>query len=160
MFKTLASPCLKLLLGLSNVSAKLDKKTVSLSLQLFLNRVLAQETLPPLELSKQLRRSQLLSEDLFPKLLANFLLHGLKDLLILCLGLGPVLRLIFIGIERVDLAEGVEGGVNIQSLLFFRGQESQKLIMLGAKFKYFIDSDDHVIKIRIRERLSLPLMLN
>jgi len=143
----LPSPCFELLFILSHITAELNKKAVSLILQLLLNRFLAEKSLPPLELSQKLRWSKLLWEYLLSKLLADLFLHWLQDPLILILSLDPVLCLILIRVEGINLSEWVEGAIDIEPLLLFWRQKSDELVMLRTKLKDFVDSNDHIVKV-------------
>jgi hypothetical protein len=57
--------------------------------------------------------------------------------------------LILVGVERVDLSEGVEGAIDIQTFLFLWGKQTKKFIMLGAKLEDLIDTNDHVVQVGI-----------
>ena len=119
--KTLSGSAFEFLTVLLYLFDELGLEALSLALQLILDRVLGQQTLPPLELPKQLTRSSLpVLEDFLSQLLTDFFLHRLKDLLVDFDGPRPLILSILICIERVDLSEGVKGRVHLQSFLFFR----------------------------------------
>jgi len=92
--------------------------------------------------------------------LADFFLHGLQDSFVFCLGFEPVLGLILVRVERVDLSEGIEGAIDIQSFLFLRGEKAKELIVLGSKLEDFIDTNDHVVQVGVRVDLAFPLVLD
>lgn len=130
-------------------------------LQLLLDRVLAHEAFPSLELAQKLVRSSFtFSEDLFPQLLANFLLNRLNRLLVLLHGAVPGGRLVLIGVETVDFAEGVEGISYLQALLLVLLQKAQQFVVLRAQLEDHIDANDDVLEVAIHEGLALPLVLH
>jgi len=100
-------------------------------LQLLLDGFFAEQTFPSLEFTQKLRWSELLCEDLFPKFLANLLFHGLQNLFILCFSLRPVLGLVLIGVEGIDLAERVKGRVYIQAFLLLWREKTKEFVVLG-----------------------------
>jgi len=96
---------------------------LTLLLELALDRFFAQKTLPSLELTEQSTwRSFAFRQDLLAKLLADFFLHRLEDLLVLLVSAMPGACLVLIGVEGVDAAEGIESRVHLEALLFFRSQ--------------------------------------
>ena len=92
--------------------------------------------------------------------MADLLFHGLQNLFILCFSLRPVLGLVLVGVEGIDLAERVKGRVYIQAFLLLWREKTKEFVVLGPQFEDLIYSYYHVIEVGVRESLSFPLMLN
>lgn len=160
LFEALTSTHFELLLRLLNFARELSKKILSFLLELLLNGVLAEETLPSLELSEQLARCCLsLSEDFLPELLAKLLLHGFDGTLILLHGSVPAGGLVLISVEGVNLAEGVESIGNLESVALLGSKQAQQLVVLRAQLKDDANAQDDVLEVAVVERLALPLVL-
>lgn len=112
-----------------------------------------------MELSQQLVRCRFaLSEYFLAQLLAQLLLHRLNCAFVLFHRSVPRRGLVLICVERVDLAEWVEGIVYLESLALFWSEQSQKLVVLRPQFENDVDPDYYVLKVAIHEGLAFPFV--
>jgi hypothetical protein len=81
--------------------------------------------------------------------LADLLFHGLQNLFILCFSLRPVLGLVLVGVEGIDLAERIKGRVYIQAFLLLWREKTKEFVVLGPQFEDLIYSYYHVIEVGV-----------
>jgi hypothetical protein len=70
----------------------------------------------------------------------------------------PGVGLVFICVERVDVAEGIERRVDLQAFLLFGSQKAQKFIVLGTQFKNSSHADNDVLQVCVLKRFTLPFV--
>lgn len=157
--QALPSAHVEFVLELSHLIDKELEEGLTILLHLTLDALLAQETLPALELTQLLRGGRFsLREVLLAELVADLALHGLHNGLVLLHGGVPLGRLELVRVERVDLAEWVEGRMHLETISLLLSEEPQQLVMLRPQLEDLADSDDDVLQVGVFEGLAVPLM--
>ena len=92
-----------------DLPSDLSEERLAVLLELSFDRLLAQKTLPSLELPKLLGgRCFAVGKIVRAKFGANLLLHRLEDILIVLHGSVPSTCLVLVGVEGIDFAEGIK----------------------------------------------------